>query len=186
MIVDWFRGLNRSTQTSLSKTKIPTATLANWDPLLHGVMERVSHFDQTDLFMIRFRNPRSNQAFGEHPTLVIGAFEPLIAPKHEQGSLFINASGLVDSGTVPGTQEIGWNRAGFHTQKGKRGDTFGKGPMSFAELPAALVSALDVFAMFYGVSERSAIVTLGDPEFEQILDRTDGIRRTALGSYQLT
>jgi len=111
--------------------------------------------------------------------------EPLIPSKDAQASLFIHASGLLDSGTVPGTEEIGWIRAGFDAQKGKKGNTFGKGPMSFAELPVALVSALDVFAMFYGISERSLIVTLGDPEFEQILGRTFGIRRKALGSYQL-
>lgn len=177
--------MKNATSTALSRNRIPAATLANWDPLLLAVMERVSQFDQTDLFMIRLRKPKSNQTFGDYPALVIGVVEPLISSKHEQASLFIHASGLIDSETVPGTEEIGWNRAGFDTQKGKKGNTFGKGPMSFAELPAALVSALDVFAMFYGVTERSSIVTLGDPEFEEILDRTEGVKRRTLGNYQL-
>jgi hypothetical protein len=185
LIANWLKGLKNSAGTSLSKTKILIATLTHWDPLLQAVMERVSQFEETELFMIRFRNPKSKHVFGEHPTLLIGALDPVPASKDRQVLLFIHAYGLIDSETVSGTEEVGWEKAGFDVQKSKKGNSFTRGPMSLTELPAALLSALDVFEMFYGVTERSSIAALGDLGFEQILNRTPGMARRPSGNYQL-
>ncbi len=185
MIANWLKGLKKSTGTSLSKTKILIATLTHWDPLLQAVMERVSQFEETELFMIRFRNPKSKNFLGQYPTLVVGRVEPWLASGKLPDDLFIHAFGLIDSETVSGTEEVGWEKAGFDVQKSKKGNSFTRGPVSLTELPAALLSALDVFEMFYGVTERSSIAPLGDPGFEQILNRTPGMARRPSGNYQL-
>jgi hypothetical protein len=185
LIANWLKGLKKSTGTSLSKTKILIATLTHWDPLLQAVMERVSQFEETELFMIRFRNPKSKNFLGQYPTLVVGRVEPLLAPRNLSDDLFIHAFGLIDSETLRGSEETGWLRAGFDIQQSKKGVTFGKGPMKLSDLPASLLSALDVFTMFYGVTDESLIIILGDPDFEKILEQTAGLRRLRPGAYRL-
>lgn len=185
MIADWFRGLKRSTGTSLSKTKIPTATLANWDPLRQAVFNRISRMEDTDLFLVYFTTEAKWRRFGEAPTLVIGRVEPMLGKAHDPLGVFINASGLIAAGIEPGSEVIGWSKAGFDVQDGKSGKSFGAGPLSEKEFAQAFLSAMDVFAMIYGVSSQSQIVTLGDPLFESILDATPGLARRKPGKYQL-
>jgi hypothetical protein len=169
----------------IDRRKVEVKTLTNWEPLIMAVMQHVPQFDVTNLFMIRFRNPKSKHVFGEHPTLLIGGLDPVPASKDRQVLLFIHAYGLIGSETVSGTEQVGWEKAGFDVQKSKKGNSFTRGPVSLTELPAALLSALDVFEMFYGVTERSSIAALGDPGFEQILNRTPGMVRRPSGNYQL-
>lgn len=185
MIADWFRGLKKSTETSLTKTKIPTATMANWDPLLQAVLNRVSRLEDTDLFLVYFTSEAKWRRFGEAPTLVIGRVKPLMNKVNDPLDVFINASGLIAEGIEPGSEVIGWARAGFDVQESKTGKSFGAGPLPEQEFAQAFLSAMDVFAMFYGVSANSQIVTLGDPLFEEILDATPGLVRRKPGKYQL-
>ena len=185
MIANWLKGFIKSSETSLSKTRIPTATLANWDPLLHAVLNRVSRLEDTDLFLVYFTTEAKWRRFGEAPTLVIGRVKPLMNKVNDPVDVFINASGLIAEGIEPGSEVIGWARAGFGVQEGKSGKSFGAGPLPEKEFASAFLSAMDVFAMFYGVSAQSKIVTLGDPLFEEIMDSTAGLIRRKPGKYQL-
>lgn len=185
MIANWFRGLKKSSETSLSKTKIPTATFANWDPLLRAVLNRVSRLEDTDLFLVYFTTEAKLRRFGEAPTLVIGRVKPLMSSMNDSVDVFINASGVTADGIDPGSEVIGWARAGFDFQESKGAKSFGLGPLSEKDFAPAFLSALDVFAMFYGVSSNSHIVTLGDPIFEEVLDATPDLVRLKPGKYRL-
>jgi hypothetical protein len=185
LIINLLRGFKQSADTSLSQTNAPYAIFTNWDPLLQAVVERVSQFEETDLSMIRSRTPRSKHVLGEYPTLVVGRLEPLLASATLPADLFIHAFGLIAPETVPGSEERGWLRAGFDVQRGKRRATFGKGPLHLNDLPASFLSALDVFSMFYGVTDESLIITLGDPELEQALERTAEIHKVRAGRFLL-
>lgn len=181
----WFRGLKRSADAALEKNEIPTLTLTNWNPLLQAVLKRVSSLEDTDLFLIYFSTYSRRGRFGEAPTLVVGGVQPLISASKYPVAVFINASGLIEEGIEPGSEVLGWARAGFDAQEGRSGQSFGAGPLSEQQFASAFLSAMDVFAMFYGVSALGHILTLGDPLFEEILDATPGLARRKAGKYQI-
>jgi len=177
---------SRRTGNSLAKVKSDAVTLPNWEPLINAVKHRVEKLDETDLFMIHFKNSRSKLTYGEYPTLVIGRLKPILNQSSGQSEIFISAMGKVADGTEPGSEDVNWLRLGFQSEASKRTKSFGIGPIPVSALPQILVSAFDLFSIFYGVSSESRVGTIGDPELEEILDNSAGLKRIKLGEYRLT
>jgi hypothetical protein len=171
---------------SVTKVKSNAVALPNWEPLLRAVMHRVEKLEETDLFMIHFKNSRSKLTYGEYPTLVIGRLKPILNQSLGQSEIFISAMGKVADGTEPGSEDVNWLRLGFQSEASKRTKSFGIGPIPVSALPQILVSAFDLFSIFYGVSSESRVGTIGDPELEEILDNSAGLKRIKLGEYRLT
>ncbi len=170
----------------LTKVKSDAVTLPNWEPLINAVMNRVEQLDETDLFMIHFKNSRSKLTYGEYPTLVIGRLKPILNQSSGQSEIFISAMGKVADGIEPGSENLNWLRLGFQSEASKRTKSFGIGPVPVSALPQILVSAFDLFSIFYGVSSESRVGTIGDPELEEVLDKCAGLKRVKHGEYRLT
>ena len=178
--------LPRRAGNSVVKSKTDAVTLPNWEPLLRAVMGRVEQLDETDLFMIHFKNSRSKLTYGEYPTLIIGRLKPILDQSSEQAEIFISAMGKVADGIESGSEDLNWLRLGFQSEASKRTKSFGIGPVPVSSLPQILVSAFDLFSIFYGVSSESRVGTIGDPELEDILDKCAGLKRVKLGEFRLT
>jgi hypothetical protein len=170
---------------SLAKVTSEVVALPNWGPLTQAIMQRVEKLDETDLFMAHFKNPMSKSIYGEHPTLIIGRLKPIFKESSRQPEVFISAMGKVADGNEPGSEDVSWQRLGFQLEQSKRTKSFGKGPVPVTALPQVLVSAIDVFSIFYGVSSESRVRAIGDPELEDILDNCAGLKRVKLGEYRL-
>jgi hypothetical protein len=177
---------SRGAENSVAKLKTDAVTLPNWEPLLLAVMHRVEQLDETDLFMIHFKNPKSTLTYGENPTLVIGRLKPILNQSSGQSAIFISAMGKVAEGIEPGSEDVNWLRLGFQSEASKRTKSFGIGPVPTRALPQILISAIDLFSIFYGVSSESRVRTIGDPELEEILDNCAGLKRVKLGEYRLS
>jgi hypothetical protein len=177
---------SRRAGNSLAKVKSDAVTLPNWEPLINAVMHRVEKLDETDLFMIHFKNAMSKSTYGEYPTLIIGRLKPILNQSSGQSEIFISAMGKVADGTEPGSEDVNWLRLGFQSEASKRTKSFGIGPVPVSALPQILVSAFDLFSIFYGVSSESRVGTIGDPELEEVLDKCAGLKRVKLGEYRLT
>jgi hypothetical protein len=171
---------------SVAKVKSDAVTLPDWEPLLRAVMHRVEKLEETELFMIHFKSPRSKLTYGEYPTLVIGRLKPILNQSSGQSEIFISAMGKVADGIEPGSEDLNWLRLGFQSEASKRTKSFGTGPVPVSALPQILVSAFDLFSIFYGASSESRVGTIGDPELEEILDNSAGLKRIKLGEYHLT
>jgi len=178
--------LSRRAGNSLAKSMSEAVALPNWEPLLRAVMRRVEKLDETDLFMIHFKNPKSKLTYGEYPTLIIGRLKPILNQSLGQSEIFISAMGKVADGIEPSSEDLNWLRLGFKSEASKRTKSFGIGPVPVSALPQILVSAFDLFSIFYGVSSESCVGTIGDPELEDILDKCAGLKRVKLGEYRLT
>jgi hypothetical protein len=176
---------SRGPENSVVKLKTEAVTLPNWEPLLRAVMHRVEKLEETDLFMIHFKNSRSKLTYGEYPTLVIGRLKPISNQSSGQSEIFISAMGKVADGIEPGSEDLNWLRLGFQSEASKRTKSFGTGPVPVSALPQILVSAFDLFSIFYGVSSESRVGAMGDPELEEILDNWAGLKRVKLGEYRL-
>jgi hypothetical protein len=177
---------SRGAENTVAKLKTDAVTLPNWEPLLRAVMHRVEKLEETDLFMIHFKNSRSKLTYGEYPTLVIGRLKPILNPSSGQSEVFISAMGKVADGIESGSEDLNWLRLGFKSEASKRTKSFGIGPVPGSALPQILVSAFDLLSIFYGVSSESRVGTIGDPELEEILDKCAGLKRVKLGEYRLT
>jgi hypothetical protein len=178
--------LPRRAGNSVAKVKSDAVALPNWEPLLRAVMHRVAKLDETDLFMIHFKNSRSKLTYVEYPTLVIGRLKPILNQSSGQSAIFISAMGKVAEGIEPGSEDVNWLRLGFQSEASKRTKSFGIGPVPTSALPQILISAIDLFSIFYGVSSASRVRTIGDPELEEILDNCAGLKRVKLGEYRLS
>ena len=178
--------LPRRAGNFLDKVKSDAVALPNWEPLIRAVMHRAEKLDETDLFMIHFKNSRSKLTYGEYPTLIIGRLKPILHPSPEPSEIFISAMGNVSEGIEPGSEDLNWLRLGFQSEASKRTKSFGIGPVPVSSLPQILVSAFDLFSIFYGVSSESRVGTIGDPELEEILNKCAGLKRVKLGEYRLT
>jgi hypothetical protein len=149
-------------------------------------MHRVEKLEETDLFMIHFKNPKSKLTYGEYPTLIIGRLKPILNPSSGQLEVFMSAMGKVADGIEPGSEDLNWRRLGFNSEASKRTKSYGIGPVPTSALPQFLISAIDLFSIFYGVSSESRVRTIGDPELEEILDNCEGLKRVKLGEYRLS
>jgi hypothetical protein len=177
---------SRRAGNSVVKSKTDAVALPNWGPLLRAVMDRVEQLDETDLFMIHFKTSRSKLTYGEYPTLIIGRLKPILNPSSGQLEVFMSAMGKVADGIEPGSEDLNWLRLGFKSEASKRTKSYGIGLVPVSALPQILVSALDLFSIFYGVSSESRVGTIGDPELEEILDKCVGLKRVKLGEYRLS
>jgi hypothetical protein len=170
---------------SVERVKSDVVTLPNWEPLIQAIMQRAEKLDETDLFMIHFKNPKTKSSYGEDPTLIIGRLKPLTMQSSQQPDVFVSALGKVAQEIEPGSEDLSWLRLGFQIEESKKTRSFGVGPVPIDRLPQILFSALDVFSVFYGVSIDSRVRTIGDPELEDILDNCTGLKRVKLGEYRL-
>jgi hypothetical protein len=176
---------SRRSGNSLAKVTSEVVALPNWDPLIQAIMQRAEKLDETDLFMVHFKNPMSKSTYGEHPTLIIGRLKPILKQSSEQPEVFISAMGKVADDIEPGSEDLNWQRLGFQLEQSKRTKSFGMGPVPVSALPQVLFSAIDVFSIFYGVSSESRVRAIGDPELEELLDNCSGLKRVKLGEYRL-
>ncbi len=176
---------SRRAGSAVAKVKSEVVTLPNWEPLIQAVMQRAEKLGETDLFMVHFKNSKSKSSFGEYPTLIIGSIKPLLSQNSKQSEVFVSAMGQLSTETEPGSEDLNWLRLGFQLEQSKRTKSFGIGPVLIEALPEILFSAMDVFSLFYGVSSESRVRTFGDPEFEDILDNSAGLKRIKLGEYRL-
>ncbi len=176
---------SRRAASAVARIKSEVVTLPNWEPLIQAVMQRAEKLGETDLFMVHFKNTKSKSSFGEYPTLIIGSIKPLLSQNSKQSEVFVSAMGQVSADTGPGSEDVNWLRLGFQLEQSKRTKSFGIGPVLIEALPEILFSAMDVFSLFYGVSSESRVRTFGDPEFEDILDNSAGLKRIKLGEYRL-
>ncbi len=176
---------SRRTNNAVAKVKSDVAALPNWEPLIQAIMQRVERLEETDLFMVHFKNSKSKSSFGEYPTLVIGRIKPLLSQNSKQSEVFVSAMGQVSVDIEPGSADVNWLRLGFQLEQSKRSKSFGIGPVPIDALPEILFSAMDVFSLFYGVSSESRVRTIGDPELEKFLDNSAGLKRIKLGEYRL-
>ncbi len=180
------QSFSRRAGNSVALVKSDAVTLPNWEPLLRAVMHRVEKLEETDLFMIHFKNPKSTLTYGEYPTLIIGRLKPILNPSSGQLEVFMSAIGKVADGIESGSEDLNWLRLGFKSEASKRTKSYGIGPVPVSALPQILVSALDLFSIFYGVSSESRVGTIGDPELEEILDNCAGLKRVKHGQYRLS
>ncbi len=170
---------------AVAKVKSDVVTLPNWEPLIEAIMQRVEKLDESDLFMIHFKNPKTKSNYGEDPTLIIGRLKPLSIQPSQQAEVFVSALGKVAQDIEPGSEDLSWLRLGFQIEESKRTKSFGVGPVPIDRLPQILFSAVGVFSVFYEVSIHSRVRTIGDPELEDILDNCAGLKRVKLGEYRL-
>jgi hypothetical protein len=175
----------RRAESAVAKVKSEVVALPNWEPLIQAIMQRAEKLGETDLFMVHFKNSKSKSSFGEYPTLIIGSIKPLLSQSSKQSEVFVSAMGKVSADTEPGSEDVNWLRLGFQLEQSKRTKSFGIGPVPIDSLPEILFSAMDVFSLFYGVSSQSRVRTIGDPELEDILDNSAGLKRIKLGEYRL-
>ncbi len=176
---------SRRAANAVAKLESEVVTLPNWEPLIQAIMQRAEKLDETDLFMIHFKNPKTKSSYGEDPTLIIGRLKPLTIQSSQQPDVFVSALGKVAQEIEPGSEDLSWLRLGFQIEESKRTKSFGVGPVPVDRLPQILFSAVDLFSVFYGVSGESRVRTIGDPELEDILDNCAGLKRVKLGEYRL-
>jgi hypothetical protein len=172
-------------RNSVAHVKTEVAAFPSWDPLLQAVWERASILEENEIFMFQLQNRKLRLLNRDNPTLIIGRLKRQPNQSLLDHEFFVTAMGLVSDGVVPGSEDLSWQRIGFQVEQTRQTKSFGTGPVTKRDLNAVLVSALDVFHVFYGVSMESRIRNAGDEVLEELLSLNRGIKRVRTGVYGL-
>lgn len=154
------------------RDKGAAVNLGAWDPepLISTLHTRAAMLDDVDLFMLSFRQRRSQFGLGNNPTFIIGRIPSMFFPE-DDNAYQISFMGPEPSEASAENVFVAWAAAGFQAFESKGEVSYAKGQLNLYEVPETLRAAFKVLTDLYGLKSDWLIQGHGDPVLRELLDK---------------